>query len=323
MLSPLRTLLQAQQERRLAWRKGVRHSFAFINERRCQRAALYGHGLRRSVAVRLTSAVLHDLAAADVAPLESVSVIGGLVQSYEARLEAEREPPASSPRRSRRPPRRRASRRATTRRRRRGAEAALAARAAPQGRSVALQPVAVRQALFFPDKRLVQWDCGKLQVLHTLLRQLHSGGHRCLIFTQMTKMLDILETWINICGYSYLRLDGATKTDERQKLMDRYNLTPKIFIFILATRAGGHGIVSPAPTRSSSTIRTGTRRSTCRRRTAPTASGRRGGKQKSTASSPSRRSRRTSCGRRTRSGSSIRSSCRRATSTPTSSRATT
>ena len=79
-------------------------------------------------------------------------------------------------------------------------------------------------------------------MLHTLLRQLHSGGHRCLIFTQMTKMLDILETWINICGYSYLRLDGATKTDERQKLMDRYNLTPKIFIFILATRAGGLGI---------------------------------------------------------------------------------
>ena len=101
---------------------------------------------------------------------------------------------------------------------------------------------AARLRLFFPDRKLVQFDCGKLQQLAVLLRKLKAGGHRVLIFTQMSKMLDILETWINICGYSYLRLDGATKTDERQKLMDRYNLTPKIFIFILATRAGGLGI---------------------------------------------------------------------------------
>ena len=139
MLSPLRTLLQAQQERRLAWRKGVRHSFAFINERRCQRSPLYGHGLRRSVAVRLTSAVLHDLAAADVAPLESVSVIGGLVQSYEQRLERhEREPPrlhvaitkAAAP-----PPR--LSTRHDPSEAAKARKLLLAARAAPQGRSVA------------------------------------------------------------------------------------------------------------------------------------------------------------------------------------------
>ena len=356
MLSPLRTLLQAQQERRLAWRKGVRHSFAFINERRCQRSPLYGHGLRRSVAVRLTSAVLHELAAADVAPLESVSVIGGLVQSYEARLAGMSEnlrvftsqiTKAAAP-----PPR--LSTRHDPSEAAKARKLLLAARAAPQGRSVALQPVAVRQALFFPDKRLVQWDCGKLQVLHTLLRQLHSGGHRCLIFTQMTKMLDILETWINICGYSYLRLDGATKTDERQKLMDRYNLTPKIFIFILATRAGGLGInLTGADTvifydsdwnptidlqAQDRAHRIGQTRQVHIYRVAPSTCAAfppcapfpltvlcalPALRCTSTASSPSRRSRRTSCGRRTRSGSSTRSSCRRATSTPTSSRATT
>ena len=58
----------------------------------------------------------------------------------------------------------------------------------------------------------------------------------------MTKMLNILEAWINIAGYTYLRLDGATKVDERQRLMDRFNIGKKHFLFILATRAGGLGI---------------------------------------------------------------------------------
>ena len=58
----------------------------------------------------------------------------------------------------------------------------------------------------------------------------------------MTKMLNVLEAWINIAGYTYLRLDGSTKVEDRQKLMDRFNLSTKYFIFILATRAGGLGI---------------------------------------------------------------------------------
>ncbi|KAI5285807.1 swr1 complex component, partial [Ascosphaera acerosa] len=69
-----------------------------------------------------------------------------------------------------------------------------------------------RLTIAFPDKRLLQYDCGKLQKLAVLLRQLQAGGHRALIFTQMTKMLDILEQFLNIHGYLYLRLDGATKT---------------------------------------------------------------------------------------------------------------
>lgn len=48
----------------------------------------------------------------------------------------------------------------------------------------------------FPDKKLVQFDAGKLQVLAELLRELKRGGHRVLIFTQMSKMLDILEVSI-------------------------------------------------------------------------------------------------------------------------------
>jgi hypothetical protein len=52
-----------------------------------------------------------------------------------------------------------------------------------------LHEVVVRQKLNFPDKRLMQWDCGKLQMLDKLLRQLKAGNHRVLLFTQMTKMV--------------------------------------------------------------------------------------------------------------------------------------
>ena len=100
----------------------------------------------------------------------------------------------------------------------------------------------VRRQVYFPDRRLIQFDCGKLQELAILLRRLKSEGHRALIFTQMTKMLDVLEEFINLYGYTYLRLDGSTPPEERQTLMQRFNTNPKFFLFILSTRSGGVGI---------------------------------------------------------------------------------
>ncbi|CCC05487.1 hypothetical protein SMACR_09284 [Sordaria macrospora] len=100
----------------------------------------------------------------------------------------------------------------------------------------------MRLTIQFPDKRLLQYDCGKLQALDKLLRKLQAGGHRALIFTQMTKVLDILEQFLNIHGHKYLRLDGATKVEQRQILTDRFNHDPRILCFILSTRSGGLGI---------------------------------------------------------------------------------
>lgn len=68
----------------------------------------------------------------------------------------------------------------------------------------------------FPDPRLIQYDCGKLQSLDRLLRKLKSENHRVLIFTQMTRMLDVLEAFLNFHGHIYLRLDGTTRVDQRQ-----------------------------------------------------------------------------------------------------------
>ncbi|CAD6968538.1 unnamed protein product [Tilletia controversa] len=105
-----------------------------------------------------------------------------------------------------------------------------------------LHSVATKLHIAFPDSSLLQYDCGKLQQLDILMRRLKQGGHRILIFTQMTKMLDILESFLNYHGYRYLRLDGATKIDQRQLLTERFNRDPRIDAFILSTRSGGLGI---------------------------------------------------------------------------------
>lgn len=99
-----------------------------------------------------------------------------------------------------------------------------------------------RLSIAFPDKRLLQYDCGKLQRLDKLLRELQAGGHRALIFTQMTKVLDILEQFLNIHGHRYLRLDGSTKIEQRQILTERFNNDTQFLVFILSSRSGGLGI---------------------------------------------------------------------------------
>lgn len=105
-----------------------------------------------------------------------------------------------------------------------------------------LHPIISAMRTQFPDPRLIQYDCGKLQTLDRLLRQLKADGHRVLIFTQMTKMLDVLEAFLNYHGHIYLRLDGSTRVEQRQMHMERFNGDKRIFCFILSTRSGGVGI---------------------------------------------------------------------------------
>jgi E1A-binding protein p400 len=102
--------------------------------------------------------------------------------------------------------------------------------------------VELHQSTQFPEKRLIEYDCGKLQTLSRLLRRLFNETHRALIFTQMTRMLDILENFLNYHGYKYLRLDGSTSIERRQALMERFNNDKRIFCMILSTRSGGIGV---------------------------------------------------------------------------------
>lgn len=114
---------------------------------------------------------------------------------------------------------------------------------------------------------------GKFEQLDKMLPELKAQNHRVLIFSQFVIMLNVIEEYLQIRGYKYLRLDGSTQViirylnkystckifskiyktfksfvksnilcNFRQELIDNFNEDPSIFIFILSTRAGGLGI---------------------------------------------------------------------------------
>ena len=92
------------------------------------------------------------------------------------------------------------------------------------------------------DEHLV-FNSGKMIVLDKLLKKKKEQGSRVLIFSQMSRLLDILEDYCYFRGYEYCRIDGSTSHDERVEAIDEYNKpNSEKFIFLLTTRAGGLGI---------------------------------------------------------------------------------
>lgn len=84
---------------------------------------------------------------------------------------------------------------------------------------------------------------GKFKVLKRLLPKLRERGRRVIIFSQMTRVLDVLEVFLKDMHLGYLRLDGKTPVEERQNLIDEYtDNQEKYFVFLLSTLAGGVGI---------------------------------------------------------------------------------
>uniref|UniRef100_A0A3B3DHL2 Chromodomain helicase DNA binding protein 4 n=1 Tax=Oryzias melastigma TaxID=30732 RepID=A0A3B3DHL2_ORYME len=84
---------------------------------------------------------------------------------------------------------------------------------------------------------------GKLMLLQKMMKKLKEGGHRVLVFSQMTKMLDLLEDFLENEGYKYERIDGGVTGNMRQEAIDRFNAPgAQQFAFLLSTRAGGLGI---------------------------------------------------------------------------------
>uniref|UniRef100_A0A8C2W9L5 Chromodomain helicase DNA binding protein 1-like n=1 Tax=Cyclopterus lumpus TaxID=8103 RepID=A0A8C2W9L5_CYCLU len=82
---------------------------------------------------------------------------------------------------------------------------------------------------------------GKLCLLDSMLAYLHKGGHRILLFSQMTRMLDILQDYMEFRGYSYERLDGSVRGEERNLAVKNFS-SKDIFVFLLSTKAGGVGL---------------------------------------------------------------------------------
>lgn len=92
------------------------------------------------------------------------------------------------------------------------------------------------------DEHIV-FNSGKMVILDKLLKRMKAQGSRVLIFSQMSRVLDILEDYCLMREYQYCRIDGSTAHEDRISAIDEYNREgSEKFIFLLTTRAGGLGI---------------------------------------------------------------------------------
>lgn len=95
---------------------------------------------------------------------------------------------------------------------------------------------------YFTGDHLIE-NAGKMVLLDKLLPKLKDRDSRVLIFSQMTRLLDILEDYLMYRGYLYCRIDGNTGGEDRDASIDAFNKPgSEKFVFLLSTRAGGLGI---------------------------------------------------------------------------------
>eukprot|EP00730_Choanoeca_flexa_P005313 TRINITY_DN11924_c0_g1_i3.p1 TRINITY_DN11924_c0_g1~~TRINITY_DN11924_c0_g1_i3.p1 ORF type:complete len:814 (+),score=277.19 TRINITY_DN11924_c0_g1_i3:2061-4502(+) len=94
---------------------------------------------------------------------------------------------------------------------------------------------------YLMDENLVK-HCGKMKVLDQLLDKLKAQGRKVLIFSQMTKMLDVLQDYCWLRDYKFSRLDGSVSYQDREQAITQFNEDSEVFLFLLSTRAGGLGL---------------------------------------------------------------------------------
>ncbi|MFM8365046.1 MAG: DEAD/DEAH box helicase, partial [Verrucomicrobiota bacterium] len=81
---------------------------------------------------------------------------------------------------------------------------------------------------------------GKIDALLELLREAVDGGHRTLVFSQFTSMLDLIAPSLDEAGISWVRLDGTTK--DRAAIVDKFQNDSSISVLLISLKAGGTGL---------------------------------------------------------------------------------
>jgi ATP-dependent DNA helicase len=99
-------------------------------------------------------------------------------------------------------------------------------------------------SIMFPSAEELVEQCGKFKLMDRVLTRLRERGHKVLIFSQMTRMLDLIESFLEQRndGGKVCRIDGSVQWQERKEQMDKFNSDPSYNVFLLSTRAGGLGI---------------------------------------------------------------------------------
>ncbi|KAI0985512.1 hypothetical protein GJ496_008153 [Pomphorhynchus laevis] len=85
-------------------------------------------------------------------------------------------------------------------------------------------------------------NSGKMVVLDALLKRLWISNHKALIFSKFTTMLDIVQDYMNMRKFTYERLDGNIRGEERYAAINSFSQNSETKFFLLSTLAGGVGL---------------------------------------------------------------------------------
>lgn len=99
---------------------------------------------------------------------------------------------------------------------------------------------------YYPEGDCMKWiymASGKFELLDRILPKMILGGHKVLVFSQFTQLLQVLELFLDYRGIRHLKIDGGMKEAERNQNLEIFN-NPDCAerVFLLSTRAGGHGL---------------------------------------------------------------------------------
>ena len=102
-----------------------------------------------------------------------------------------------------------------------------------------LRQICCHPALFLDNYKD---DSGKLSQCIEIIKDGISSGHKILLFSGYTSMLDIIEKELKKDNINYYKLTGQTKLDDRINLVDNFNKNDDVKLFLISLKAGGTGI---------------------------------------------------------------------------------
>ena len=102
----------------------------------------------------------------------------------------------------------------------------------------------LRQICCHPSLFVEGYNAGssKLEQCIEIIEEAINGGHKILLFSGYTSMFEIIEKELKKRSIEYFKLTGATKVDERMKMVDEFNENSNIKLFLISLKAGGTGL---------------------------------------------------------------------------------
>lgn len=102
-----------------------------------------------------------------------------------------------------------------------------------------LRQICCHPSLFIQDYKDTS---SKLEQCMEILQDATSSGHKILLFSGYTSMLEIIEKELKQKNITYFKLTGSTKVEERIELVEEFNKNPDIKVFLISLKAGGTGL---------------------------------------------------------------------------------